>query len=110
MRMAMMASAVMLSGVTSRELLPGFLARLADGVDERAISVGIWTALFGWPGLRHMARGTNLGLPGNQVTVATQRLYRVAPPRAVERFEQAFKNALALRAQPGFAFGENMHR
>jgi hypothetical protein len=28
----------------------------------------------------------------------------------VERFEQACKNALALRAQPGFAFGESMHR
>ena len=53
-----------------------------------------------------MDRGTNLGLPGNQMTVATQRLYRVATPRAVERFEQACKKALALRAQPGLAFGE----
>ena len=36
-----MESAVMLSGVTSREFIPGVLARLVDGVDERAISVGI---------------------------------------------------------------------
>lgn len=106
----MTASAVMLSGATSCELIPGFPARLADGADERAISVGISTALFGWPGLQRVARGTNLGLPGNQMTVAAQCPYRVAPPRAVERFEQAHKNALALRAQPGLAFGEHMHR
>ena len=42
-----MVSAVMLSGAPSRELIPGFPARLADGADERASFVGISTALFG---------------------------------------------------------------
>ena len=106
----MMASAVMLSGVTSREFIPGILARLADGADERAISVGISAALFGLSGLRHMARGTNLSLPGNQMTVTAQHPYRVAAPRAVKRFEQARKESLALRARPGLAFGESTHR
>jgi len=72
MRMAMMVSAVMLSGVTSRESIPGIPARLADGADERAISVGISTALFILSGLRHMARGTNLSLSSIQMTVAAQ--------------------------------------
>ena len=63
--MAMMVSAVMLSGVTSREFIPGVLARLVDGADERAISVGISAALFGLFGLRDMDRGTNLSLPPN---------------------------------------------
>ena len=67
----MMVSAVMLSGVTSRESIPGIPARLADGADERAISVGIST-LFILSGLRHMARGTNLSLSGIQMTVAAQ--------------------------------------
>jgi len=80
MRMAMMVSAVMLSGVTSREFIPGVLARPADGADERAISVGISAALFILSGLRHMARRTNLSLSGNQMTVAAQHLYRVAAP------------------------------
>ena len=76
MRMAMMVSAVMLSGVTSREFIPGVLARPADGADERAISVGISAALFIVSGLRR----TNLSLSGNQMTVAAQHLYRVAAP------------------------------
>ncbi len=85
--MAMMASAVMLSGVTSHEFVPGILARLADGADERVIFVGISAALFGLSGFRHMPRGTNLSLPGNQMTVTAQHPYRVAATRAVKRFE-----------------------
>ena len=106
----MMVSAVMLSGVTSRESIPGIPARLADGADERAISVGISTALFILSGLRHMARGTNLSLSSIQMTVAAQHPYRVSAPRAVERFEQVRKEALAVRARPGLAFGGSTHR
>ncbi len=80
MRMAMMASAVMLSGVMSREFISGVLARLADGADERAISVGISAALFILSGFRRTARGTNLSLSGNQMTVAAQHLYRIPAP------------------------------
>ncbi len=105
-----MASAVMLSGVTSRESIPGALARLADGADERAISVGISLALFILSGLRQMARGTNLSLSGNQMTIAAQHPYCVAAPRAVKRFEQVPEESLALGAWPGLAFGENTHR
>jgi hypothetical protein len=109
--MAMMASGVRLSGVTSREFIPGILARLADGTDERAISVGISAALFGLPGFRHGLRGANLSLPGNQMTVTAQYPYRLAAPRAVKRFEQADKKSLALRAQPGLDFnGMSAHR
>jgi len=108
--MAMMVSAVMLSGVTSREFIPGVLARLVDGADERAISVGISAALFILSGLRHMARGTNLSLPGIQMTVAAQHPYRVAAARAVKRFEQEPEESLALGARPGLAFGESKHR
>ena len=90
----MMVSAVRLSGVTSREFIPGILARLADGTDERVISVGISAALFGLSGFRHRLRGTNLSLPGNQMTVTAQHPYRLAAPRAVKRFEQAVKNPL----------------
>ena len=105
-----MVSAVMLSGVTSRESIPGIPARLADGADERAISVGISTALFILSGLRHMARGTNLSLTGNQMTVAAQHPYRVAAPRTVKRFEQVPEESLALGVWPGLAFGESTHR
>ena len=80
MRMAMMASAVMLSGVTSRESIPGIPARLADGADERAISVGISAALFVLPGLRHLARGRNFGFRGDQMAVAAQHLNCVTTP------------------------------
>ena len=76
----MMVSAVMLSGVTSREFIPGVLARLADGADKRAISVGISAALFILSGLRHMACRTNLSLPGDQMTVAAQHLNRIPAP------------------------------
>lgn len=109
----MMASAVMLRGVTSREFIPGILARSADGAGERVISVGISAALFGLFGLsgfRHMAGETDLGLPGNQMPVTAQHPYRVATPRTMKRFEQARKEALALRAQPGIAFGGRTHR
>lgn len=106
----MMASAVMLSGVTSREFIPGILARPADGAGKRVVSVGILAALFGLSGFRHMACGANLSLPGNQMPVTAQHAYRVAAPRPVKRFEQAHKEALALRAQPGLAFGEHTHR
>lgn len=105
-----MVSAVTLSGVTSREFIPGILARLADSVGERVISVGISAALFGLSGFRHMHRGTDLGLPGNQMTVTTQHPYRLSAPRAVKRFEQARKESLALRAQPGLTFGGSTHR
>ena len=109
-----MVSAVMLSGVTSREFIPGILARSADGAGKRVISVGISAALFGLFGLsgfRHMDRGTNLSLPGNQMTVTAQHPYRLAAPRAVKRFEHARKKSLALRAQPGLAFnGGSTHR
>ena len=81
--MAVMASGARLSGVTSRESIPGILPRLADGAGERAISVGISAALFGLSGFRRMLRGTDLSLPGNQMTVTAQHLYRVAAPRAV---------------------------
>jgi hypothetical protein len=108
--MAMMVSAVMLSGVTSREFIPGILARSADGAGKRVISVGISAALFDLFGFRDMDRGTNLSLPGNQMPVTAQYPYRVAPPRAVERLEQARKESLALHARPGLAFGGRTHR
>jgi hypothetical protein len=94
--MAMMASAVMLSGVTSHEPGPGVPMRRVIGADGRVISVGISVALFDLSGFRHMPRGTNLSLPGNQMTVTAQHPYRVAAPRAVKRFEQARKNPLCL--------------
>lgn len=106
----MIVSKAMLSGALSREFISGVPARLADGADERAISVGISTALFGWPGLRQVARGTDLGLPRDQMAVASQHTYRVAPPRAVQRFEQMDKKALALRVRSGLAFGGIAHR
>ncbi len=105
-----MVSAVMLSGVTSREFIPGVLTRSADGAGGRVISVGISAALFGLFGLRDMDRGTNLSLPGNQMPVTAQHAYRVATPRTVERFEQARKEALALHGRPGLAFGGRTHR
>ena len=94
----MMASAVRLSGVTSCESIPGVLARPAIGADERVISVGILAALLLSVGIQAYARGTDLGLPGNQMTVTAQHPYRVAAARAVKCFEQARENALALRA------------
>ena len=108
--MAMMVSAVMLSGVTSREFIPGILARSADGAGKRGISVGISAALFCLSGFRHMDRGTNPSLPGNQMPITAQHPYRVAAPRAVERFEQVRKEALAIRVRPGLAFGGSTHR
>jgi hypothetical protein len=108
--MAMMVSAVMLSGVTSREFIPGILARSADGAGKRGISVGISAALFGLSGFWHMPRGTNLSLPGDQMTVTVQHPYRLAAPRAVKRFEQARKESLALRTLPGLALGGSTHR
>src|SRR4051812_1709198 len=108
--MAMMESAVMLSGVTSREFIPGVLTRSADGADERVIFVGISAALFGLSGFRDMARGTDQRLPGNQMPVTAQHSYRVAAPRAVKRFEQAREKARALRARPGLVFGGRTHR
>lgn len=100
----------MLSGVTSREFIPGILARPADGAEERVTFVGISDALFGLFGFRDMDRGTDLSLPGNQMPVTAQHPYRVAAPRAVKRFEQAREEARALRARPGFAFGGRTHR
>ena len=107
----MMLMAVPLSGVTSREFIPGILARPADGAGKRVISVGISAALFGLSGFRHGLHRANLRLPGHQMTVTAQHPYRLAAPRAVERFEQARKKSLALRARPGLAFnGGSMHR
>jgi hypothetical protein len=80
------------------------------GADGRVIFVGISAALFCLSGLRHMPRGTDLSLPGNQMTVTAQHPYRVAAPRAVKRFEQAHKESLALRVRPGLAFGGSTHR
>ena len=109
--MAMMASAVRLSGVTSREFIPGILPRLADGADERVISVGISTALFGLSGSWRIHRGTNLCLSGDQMTVTAQHPYRLAASRAVKCFEQADKKSLALRARTGLDFnGMSAHR
>ena len=79
-----MASGARLSGVTSREFVPGILARPADGAGERAISVGISAALFGLSGFRRMLRGTDLSLPGNQMPVTAQYPYLVATPRTVK--------------------------
>jgi hypothetical protein len=108
--MAMMVSAVMLSGVTSREFIPGILARSVDGAGKRVISVGISAALFGLFEFRDMDRGTNLSLPGNQMPVTLQHPYRVAASRTVKRFEQTHKEALAFRAWPGLAFEGRTHR
>jgi len=107
----MMASAVMPGGVTSREFIPGILARPADGAGKRVISVGISAALFGLWGFRHGLHRANLRLPGHQMTVTAQHPYRLAAPRAVKRFEQADKKSLALRARPGLDFnGMSAHR
>ena len=107
----MMASAVGLSGVTSREFIPGILARPANGADERVISVGISAALFCFLGFRHGLRGTNLRLPGIQMAITAQHAYRVAASGTVKRFEDAQKNALALRALVRPDFDEvMMHR
>jgi len=106
----MIVSAVMLSGTLSREFTPGVSARLTDGAVERAISVGISTALFGWPGLWQIDGGTNLILPCDQMMIATQYLYRVSSPRAVQRFDQMGKKTSSGRAQPEFAFGGSKHR
>ena len=100
----------MLSGVTSREFIPGILTRAADGADERGIFVGISAALFGLSGFRDMDRGTDLSLPGNQMPVTAQHPYRVAASRAVKRFEQVREETRALRARPGLAFGGRTHR
>jgi hypothetical protein len=100
----------MLSGALLREFIPGVSARLIDGADERAISVGISTALFAWPGLRQVTGGTNLILSCDQMMIATQHLYRVSSSRAVQRFEQAHEEAPALGVQLGLASGGNTHR
>ena len=100
----MMVRAVMLGGATSREFIPGILARSADGAGKRGISIGISAALFGLSGFRHIARWTDPSLPGHQMTVAAQHPYRVAASGTVKRFEDAQKNAFALHAlfRPGF--------
>lgn len=106
----MKVSAAMLSDASSREFVTRFPARLADGADERAISVGSSTALFGWPELRQVAGGTNLILSCDQMMIATQHPYRVSSPRAVQRFEQAHEEAPALRVQLGLASVGSTHR
>ena len=103
-----MASAVGLSGVASGEFIPGILARPANGVGKRVISVGISAALFCF---LEFGRGTNLRTPGIQMAIAAQHAYRVATSGTVKRFKDAQKNALALRAlvRPGFD-GVMVHR
>ena len=106
-----MASAVGLGGVTSREFIPGTLARPANGADERVISVGISASLFCFLGFRRGVRRTSLRLPGIQTAIAAQHAYRVAASGTVKRFEDAQKNALALRALVRPDFDEVMvHR
>jgi hypothetical protein len=107
----LMATAGKLTGFTSRKPGPGVPTRLANGADERVISVRISAALFGLSRFWRMPHGTNLSLPGNQMPVAAQHPYRVAAPRAVKRFEQAREESLALRARSGLASNEkNAHR
>jgi hypothetical protein len=50
------------------------------GTDGRVIFVGIPAALFCLSGFRHMPRGPDLSLPGNQMTITAQHPYRVAAP------------------------------
>ena len=100
----MMASAVRLGGVALREFIPGILARPANGAGERVISVGISAAFFCFLEFRRSIRGTNLRLSGIQMAITAQHPYRVAASGTVKRFEDAQKNAFALRAlfRPGF--------
>lgn len=100
----MMASAVGLSGVTSREFIPGILACPANGAGERVISVGISAAFFCFLEFRPSIRRTSLRLPGIQMAITAQHAYRVAASGTVKRFEDAQKNAFALHAlfRPGF--------
>lgn len=106
-----MASAVGLSGVASGEFIPGILARPANGVGKRVISVGISAALFCFLEFGRGRRGTNLRTPGIQTAIAAQHAYRVATSGTVKRFKDAQKNALALRAlvRPDFD-GVMVHR
>ena len=105
-----MARAVGLSGVTSREFIPGTLARPANGADERVISVGISAALV-FLEFRRGGRGTNLRVSGIQMAATAEHAYRVAAPGTVKRFEDAQKNVLALRALARPDFDEVMvHR
>jgi hypothetical protein len=94
----MMASAVRLSGFTSRELGPGVPTRLEIDADGRVTSVGISAALFALSGFRHRIHGKKLRLPGIQMAIAAQHAYRLAATGTVKRFEDAYKNVLALHA------------
>jgi len=100
----MMASAVRLSGVALREFIPGILACPANGAGERVISVGISAAFFCFLEFRRSIQGANLRLSGIQMVITAQHPYRVAASGTVKRFEDAQKNAFALRAlfRPGF--------
>ena len=89
-----MASAVGLSGVTSREFIPGILARPANGAGERVISVGISAAFFCFLEFRRIIRGTNRRLSGIQMAITAQHPYRVAASGTVKRFEDAQKMLL----------------
>ena len=73
----------------TRTRVPASRRASVIGADGRVISVGISAALFGLSGFWHLPRGTDLSLPGNQMTVTAQHPYRVATPRTVERLEQA---------------------
>ena len=101
----MMASAVGLSGVTSREFIPGILACPANGAGERVISVGISAAFFCFDSGAVFAR-TNLRLSGNQMAITAHHSYRFAASGTVKRFEDPQKNAFGLRALFRHGFDE----
>lgn len=107
----MMASAVTLSGATSREPGLGVLPCPVVSARGRVISVGIPAALFGVRGLRRGLGGANLRLSGHQVPVAAQHPYRLAAARTMQRLQDAHEEALAPDAGPGLTFkGRSMHR
>lgn len=103
----MIASAVRLSGVTSRESGARVLTRPAIGADGRVISVGISAALFCQAGIR---RGAKLSLPGDQMAIAAQHAYRFAASGPVKCFEDANKNVPAFSAWLGGGFDRMTHR
>jgi hypothetical protein len=104
--MAMMASGVRLSGVTSRELILGVLACPAVGSDGGAISVGISAALLCWLGFQGVCR--NPGLSCNQMAVAAQYTPRLAAAREVKCRDDACEYTFAPGS--GFVVGMTAHR
>ena len=107
---SLMASAVELTASRHANGVPSIPARLAIRADKWGISAGISAAHFGLSGFRLGRRRMNLLLPDNQMTVTAQHPCRVVAPRAVKRFEQMRKDALARRARTRLAYGGNSHR